>query len=44
MVKFLVTDDLIGLNETKIKFVKKFFKLKKYINSGLKNLLIEVKI
>ena len=28
----LVTDDLIGLNDTKIKFVKKFVNLKKYIN------------
>ena len=32
----LVTDDLIGLNTTKIKFVKKFINIKKYINLGLK--------
>ena len=32
----LVTDDLIGLNNTKIKFVKKFINIKKYINLGLK--------
>ena len=32
----LVTDDLIGLNETKIKFVKKFINIKKYLNIGLK--------
>ena len=28
----LVTDDLIGLNQTNIKFVKKFLNVKKYIN------------
>ena len=32
----LVTDDLLGLNETKIKFVKKFLNLKKYLNLGIK--------
>ena len=32
----LVTDDLIGLNDTKIKFVKKFINIKKYLNIGLK--------
>ena len=32
----LVTDDLIGLNQTNIKFVKKFLNVKKYINSGLR--------
>ena len=32
----LVTDDLLGLNSSNIKFVKKFINLKKYINSGLK--------
>ena len=39
----LVTDDLLGLNETKIKFVKKFLNLKKYINLGLKRFTFEVK-
>lgn len=39
----LVTDDLLGLNNTKIKFVKKFMNLKKYINSGLKKFALEVK-
>ena len=39
----LVTDDLIGLNETKIKFVKKFINLKKYINFGLRKFSLEVK-
>ena len=32
----LVTDDLLGLNTTKIKFVKKFVDLKKTINLGIK--------
>tara|TARA_B100001063_G_scaffold28248_1_gene21626 strand:- start:138 stop:911 length:774 start_codon:yes stop_codon:yes gene_type:complete len=39
----LVTDDLIGLNETNIKFVKKFLNVKKYINSGLKQFALEVR-
>jgi len=39
----LVTDDLIGLNDTKIKFVKKFINIKKYLNMGLKNFSLEVK-
>jgi len=39
----LVTDDLIGLNETNIKFVKKYLNLKKYINSGLKKFALEVR-
>ena len=39
----LVTDDLLGLNDTKIKFVKKFVNLKKYINLGLKKFTSEVK-
>ena len=39
----LVTDDLIGLNNTNIKFVKKFVNIKKYINLGLKKFTIEVK-
>ena len=39
----LVTDDLIGLNETKIKFVKKFLNIKKYINLGLKRYALEVR-
>jgi len=40
----LVTDDLIGLNETKIKFVKKFINIKKYIKSGLKKFSEDVKL
>ncbi len=39
----LVTDDLIGLNDTRIKFVKKFINIKKYINFGLKKFIKEVK-
>jgi len=39
----LVTDDLIGLNQTKIKFVKKFLNVKKYINAGLKKYASEVR-
>ena len=31
----LVTDDLLGLNKTNIKFVKKFINLKKNINQGV---------
>ena len=39
----LVTDDLIGLNDTNIKFVKRFINIKKYLNSGLKKFASEVK-
>ena len=39
----LVTDDLIGLNNTKIKFVKKFVNIKKYLSLGLKKFASEVK-
>ena len=39
----LVTDDLIGLNNTNIKFVKKFINIKKYINLGPKKFVTEVK-
>ena len=39
----LVTDDLIGLNETNIRFVKKFINVRKYINQGLKRFISEVK-
>ena len=38
----LVTDDLVGLNETKIRFVKKFVNLKKLINKGVKKFKKEV--
>ena len=37
----LVTDDLLGLNETSIKFVKKFANLKN-INQGLKRFKKEI--
>ncbi|MDC0142748.1 3-methyl-2-oxobutanoate hydroxymethyltransferase [Candidatus Pelagibacter sp.] len=40
----LVTDDLLGLNTTKIKFVKKFVDLKKTINLGIKKFRKEVKL
>ena len=39
----LVTDDLIGLNNTKIKFVKKFVNIKKHINLGLKKFSKDVR-
>ncbi len=39
----LVTDDLIGLNDTNIRFVKKFISIKKFINKGLKKFKDEVK-
>jgi len=38
----LVTDDLLGLNETNIRFVKKFTNLKKIINQGIKKFKKEV--
>ena len=39
----LVTDDLLGLNQTNIKFVKKYLDLKKLINFGLKKFAFEVR-
>ena len=39
----LVTDDILGLTDSKIKFVKKFANIKKVINSGVKKLKKEVK-
>ena len=39
----LVTDDLIGLNQTNIKFVKKFLNVKKYINLGLRKFASDVR-
>ena len=36
----LVTDDLLGLSNTKIRIVKKFVNIKKYIKIGLKKFLI----
>ena len=39
----LVTDDLIGLNDTNIRFVKKFVNIKKYLNLGLRKFASEVK-
>ena len=38
----LVTDDLLGLNETNIRFVKKFVNIKKIINKGIKKFKREV--
>ena len=40
----LVTDDLLGLNNSNIRFVKRFINLKKYINLGLKKFTSEVKL
>ena len=39
----LATDDLIGLNDTKIKFVKKFVNIKKYLSFGIKRFASEVR-
>ena len=39
----LVTDDLIGLNETNIKFVKKFLNIRKFLNLGVKRFASEVR-
>ena len=39
----LVTDDLIGLNQTNIRFVKKFLNVKRYINSGLRMFASDVR-
>ena len=38
----LVTDDLLGLNKTNIRFVKKFIDLKKVVNQGVKKFKKEV--
>ncbi len=38
----LVTDDLLGLNDTKIRFVKKFVNIKQIINKGIKKFKQEV--
>ena len=40
----LVTDDLIGLNSTSIKFVKSFCNVRKHINLAVKKFIKEVKI
>ncbi len=39
----LVTDDLIGLNLTSIKFVKRFYNIRKHINLAIKKFIKEVK-
>ena len=39
----LVTDDLIGLNQIKVRFVKKYIDIRKYINNAIKNFKMEVK-
>ena len=39
----LVTDDILGLTDAKIKFVKKYINIKKIINSALLNFKNEVK-
>ena len=38
----LVTDDLLGLNKTNIKFVKQFANIRKEINKGIKRFKLEV--
>tara|TARA_B100001996_G_scaffold203975_1_gene156226 strand:+ start:811 stop:1587 length:777 start_codon:yes stop_codon:yes gene_type:complete len=40
--QILVTDDLLGLTNTKIKFVKKYVDLKKHIRKGVKKFKSEV--
>ena len=40
--QILVTDDLLGLTNSKIKFVKKYVDLKKYIRKGVKKYKSEV--
>ena len=40
----LVTDDLLGLNNINIKFVKRFVDIKKYLNLGLKKFTQDVKL
>ena len=40
----LVTDDLLGLNNSNIRFVKRFINIKKYINLGLRKFMSEVKL
>ena len=40
----LVTDDLLGLNNSNIRFVKRFINIKKYINLGLRKFMYEVKL
>ena len=41
--QILVIDDLVGLNETKVRFVKKFGQIKKNISKAAKNFRKEVK-
>ena len=40
----LVTDDLLGLNNSNIRFVKRFINIKKYINLGIRKFMSEVKL
>ena len=40
----LVTDDILGLTDSKIKFVKKFTNLQQTINLGVKKFKNEVKL
>ena len=42
--QILVIDDLIGLNETKTKFVKKFGRIKNNISQAVRNFKKEVLI
>ena len=41
--QILVFDDLIGLNHTNIKFVKRFSNVKKYINAGIRKYASDVR-
>ena len=41
--QILVTDDMLGLTESKIKFVKKYIDLKKNIRQAVKKFKLDVK-
>ena len=41
--QILVTDDMLGLTESKIKFVKKYIDLRRYIREGISKFAKEVK-
>ena len=41
--QILVTDDILGLTQSKIKFVKKYIDLRRYIREGISKFTKEVK-
>ena len=41
--QILVTDDILGLTQSKIKFVKKYIDLRRYIREGISKFAKEVK-